>query len=442
MNLIKPTLRIRDLFDPAGGFHFESKWVLPQGDEPRFLTKTLMAGSPSVGQFTSEGDRERLVMRITGSGTDLDEERAERAAFGEALERLCSASYQDEQYVTATAAELGSRALDLDCIPRCSDKELAHPACPLVFPRKDQVIRWVRAVSLLDGKIVFVPAVMTYLYLRYAHPGERIWLPISTGCAAHTSLEKAVLSGIMEVVERDAISITWLQRLPLPRIEVDDLPSDLKPYWLALDRGSTMIQPSFFDATTDIGFPTVYGIQVCSTVPEATTLVSCSTALNPAEALAKTIRDMAHIRVAFRHRHSVPESWDEFTSIFHGAAFMARAEHASAFNFLLESKSVRRLSELSRRAEPWKGNDREQLTAVIQRLQALRLNVYAVELSTDEALRAGIRVVRVIIPGLQPLSVHYRARFLGHDRLYQCPQAMGHDVYRESELNSWPQAFA
>jgi ribosomal protein S12 methylthiotransferase accessory factor len=51
-------------------------------------------------------------------------------------------------------------------------------------------------------------------------------------------------------------------------------------------------------------------------------------------------------------------------------------------------------------------------------------------------------VVRVIIPALQPLSFSYRARYLGHARLYQAPRLMGHPVREEADLNPWPQPFA
>lgn len=442
MDPIKPTYQIHDLFHPVGGLNFKSNWVLPYGDEPRFITKTVMLRTPSMRRKASAAGQELPSIRLSASGTDLDEDGAETAAFGEAVERFCSGSHQAELFITATANELGDSALDLDAIPRCSKNELAHPACPLILPRKDQPIRWVRALSLMDGRVVFVPAVMSFLYLRFAHPAEHIWLPISTGCAAHISLEKAILSGILEVVERDAISITWLQKLPLPRIELNDIPANLEPYWSALRQGAASIQPVFFDATSDIGFPTVYGVQVCSANPHATTLVSCSTALDPAEAVAKVVRDMAHIRVAFRERHPIPERWDDFKDIFHGAAFMARAEQAGAFDFLLQSGATRKLHEFSKTSIFPRESDREKLAAIVDRLRRMGLNAYVVELSTDEALRAGIRVVRVIIPGLQPLSLQYRARYLGHDRLYQSPKAMGHPVHTESNLNHWPQPFA
>jgi ribosomal protein S12 methylthiotransferase accessory factor len=53
-----------------------------------------------------------------------------------------------------------------------------------------------------------------------------------------------------------------------------------------------------------------------------------------------------------------------------------------------------------------------------------------------------MNVVRAIVPGLQPLTFHYRARFLGHPRLYQAPARMGYPTRLEAELNAWPQPFA
>ncbi|MFC7479479.1 hypothetical protein ACFQX7_04670 [Luedemannella flava] len=70
------------------------------------------------------------------------------------------------------------------------------------------------------------------------------------------------------------------------------------------------------------------------------------------------------------------------------------------------------------------------------------MDAYVVDLTSDEALRAGMTVVRTVIPRLQPLSFSYRARYLGHPRLYRAPARMGHPTRSEAELNPWPQPFA
>jgi ribosomal protein S12 methylthiotransferase accessory factor len=409
-------------------------------DEPRIITQVVGLGAINQVWGHPEGPIKRgRRVSVDGTGAGLDADEALRPAQGEALERYCTAVYTKDQFLTATAEELGGEALDLDTIPRCSKTELADVRCPLVAPDKKAPIRWIRGLSLLDGRLVYLPAVMVYLYTGFVTPGERICVQITTGCAAYTSIERAVLAGILEVVERDAISITWLQELSLPRIEVDHLPQVIRRYWDCYQRSSTQLEYAFFDATTDIGIPTVYGLQVSPANKSATTLVSCSAELDPALAVAKVIRDMGACRIAFRRPRQIPKKWQEFTELFHGAAYMAQASQASAFDFLLCSEHKRPLSHI-RSLDC--GNDKQNLQNILEVFRRKKLQVYAVELSTDEALRSGIRVVRVLIPGLQPFSFHHCARYLGHQRLYEAPKLMGYAVLPEQKLNHWPQPFA
>jgi len=80
----------------------------------------------------------------------------------------------------------------------------------LELPKKNLPIRWVKGISLFDKKEVWVPANMVYLHIPYKSIGEKFWLPISTGCAAHVTMEEALLGAINEVIERDAISTLWI----------------------------------------------------------------------------------------------------------------------------------------------------------------------------------------------------------------------------------------
>jgi ribosomal protein S12 methylthiotransferase accessory factor len=50
--------------------------------------------------------------------------------------------------------------------------------------------------------------------------------------------------------------------------------------------------------------------------------------------------------------------------------------------------------------------------------------------------------VRVVIPGLMPMSSIHRARFLGHPRLYEYPKAAGFGALTEADINPYPQPFA
>jgi len=430
---------LAQLAQPMGGVFRPSVQVEPRSGEAKFSIRMVDVGKPSKGGGslvrTSGQHRPR---GITGVGTSLADDEALFLAHAEALERYATCVFHDEQFILATATELGREAMDLDTLPKCSTAELRHPNCRLVAPLKTVALKWVPAWSMLESRVVHVPASLVYLNVPLT-PAERIALPITTGCAAYTSYAGALMRGLLEVIERDAISLVWLLRLSLPRIEIDVIPEELEGAWRQYERASPKLEYLFFDATTDVGVFTVYALQIAHDDARVHTLVSCATDINPAVAIAKAIRDLTHLRTALRHERPIPSNWDEFVDVLDGATFMAQQSQAAGFNFLKRAPSRCALSRLLRGPTC---REEEALADVIGRFRGLGLDVYAVDLTTDEALRCGMRIVRAIVPGLQPLSFSYRTRYLAHSRLYSAPARMGQTTVTEPDINPLPQPFA
>jgi ribosomal protein S12 methylthiotransferase accessory factor len=432
--------RLLGLVQPQCGLFNSAVRLNSSPGDPRFSIAVARLNNlrPSSQGFGSASPHREEQNLLDGAGSGLEDSEANVRAIAEGLERYSTCVFDERQFIWAPAVELGDTALDLDTVARCSETELLHPGCPIKAPAKDKPIRWVWGISLWDGRLVWIPAIMVYLYMPALSEGERFWLPISTGCAAHTTIERALVNAICEVVERDAISLTWLCRLPLPRIELDSVPGWLLPY-LARNQKSAGIWQQFFDATSDIGVPTVYSVQEAPHNQNLATLVMCSTELDPAAAIAKVIRESAASRIALQTQKPAPADWDDFSSVSHGAVFMGRQEQGAAFDFLRHSTRRRRLSEMKDLST---GDTRQDLIHLIKRFRAKGMEVFAVDLSTDEAIRAGMRVVRVIVPALQPLSFSHRARYLGHPRLISAMSQMGYEERTEAEINPWPQPFA
>jgi ribosomal protein S12 methylthiotransferase accessory factor len=84
---------------------------------------------------------------------------------------------------------------------------------------------WIRGSSLTQGRDVFLPAqVVSPAYrkspLSQSIEEQRIWIPITTGLATWPTKDGAVRAGALEVIERDAYMIMWLNQLTLPRINL------------------------------------------------------------------------------------------------------------------------------------------------------------------------------------------------------------------------------
>jgi ribosomal protein S12 methylthiotransferase accessory factor len=84
-----------------------------------------------------------------------------------------------------------------------------------------------------------------------------------------------------------------------------------------------------------------------------------------------------------------------------------------------------------------------QLRSCLQALEKAGLEVLVVDVTLPEIADAGLSVVRVIIPGMIPLTHGQQHRCQGGRRLYRTPQLMGY-VDRETtedELNPIPHPF-
>lgn len=428
--------RLDSLVSDQGGLIGKVTRISRQGD--RIAVYASAMGELEHIQANIRSTTGRMTgVELSGGGGGLRPGLARAISIAEALERY-SSCVLPRTLIWAAANELGDRAADLGTFPRCSDDELAHPACPTVAPDPAEPMRWTTAWSLTGSKPVLVPATAVWLHIPAITRAERFTMPISTGCAAHSDIYQALLNAICEVIERDSIALTWLQRLPLPRIEFDVLPSALAMSCREMERNG--IRSTFFDATSELGIPTLYSVDDASDDARVRHVVMCATDFSPERAAIKMLRETASSRIALAAADPAPDSLDDFHSVFHGATYMGTADRTRAYDFLFGAgNGTRRFSEIP---DIDTGDPRRNLRLVLDRLASRHMDVYAVELTTTEAREVGFRVVRVIIPQLMPLAFTHRARYLAHPRLYDGPRAMGYPVHGEPDINPLPQPFA
>jgi ribosomal protein S12 methylthiotransferase accessory factor len=375
---------------------------------------------------------------VMGSGRALaDSEHARRVAIIEAAERYSAHDPRGTDYRWASAAQLQGQGLVVDTqrLPRCSAVEYAHPGCPVRPFDPDARIRWVRGVELVSGQPIWVPAVMATYALPDRVPAENFTFRISTGYAIHSDPAQALIGGICEVIERDAVALTWLQRLPLPLISAEAA-SPVLDYLRGGARRHFM-EPWLFDATTDLGVPTVYCLLIAEHDSRVRHVVGCAADRTLVGAAEKALAEALSVRASVRFAEP-PDSFADFAAVLDGARYMAGVERAEAFSFLTD-RARKRIASARGALSADSG---EALRELIGRFGPRGMQVIAVERSTRELREAGLTSVNVVIPDLQPMSLAPLAQFKAHPRLYDAPRAMGYPVCSEKELNPWPQPFA
>lgn len=362
-----------------------------------------------------------------------DPGRAKMLAVSEAMERYATMLADGAGWVTASASELGGDAMDLDLVPRCSPRELRNPHCPLRNAQKDDKLRWVPGTDMLTGGDVFLPVVMVYLGID-REPAECFWTPISTGCAAHTTVAAALVNAICEVIERDAVALTWLQRLPLPRLDGACVPEEAHAImrWCA-DRG---VRTHLFDATTELGVPTVYCAQTTRTGTLAAQLVASATDFDVPAAVLRAVLEAAGTRASIYSQGTAPPRYRDYSAVRDGAVLMGNRARRSVFGFLLGSAEER---PVSRPESVSFASPEGTLAYLLECLADHGVSVFAVDLTTRDLSELGLVAVRVIMPELQPMSLRPLTQYRAHPRLYRGPAAMGMRVLPESKLNPYPQ---
>ncbi|QSB04082.1 YcaO-like family protein [Natronoglycomyces albus] len=391
------------------------------------------AGNTHIGHHGVTETHGHTILSGTGRLLD-DAQLARHIAIAEAYERYAG-SFPTAELVRARASDLPGRVFDHSRLARCTTSEYAHPDNPFVPFDPAAQIRWRRGVDLYTNEPTWLPAVLTG-YGIHAEPNERICFQISTGHAVHSDPVRALLSGLMEVIERDAIALTWLEKLPLPPVHHSAYSAHVR-YLLEAGR-RRFLTTHLFDATTDIGVPTVYVLQQSAHDRQGRNLVGASTGRSLAEAAEKALIEVFTIRQLLHSTapDQVDATWND---IMDGARYMAQPQRGVAFEFLTDGLDQRLV------IEPGPGLPEDPLTAlrqILSRLRELNMAAYCADLTTAELRRVGLCAVAVIVPDLQPMSLHPRSQFRAHPRLAEACARMGYPALSEKEQNSWPQPFA
>lgn len=395
------------------------------------------AGAPAFFHYYAEACNTRAFgchqnFALTG-GASTDRGRAAAKAIGEAVERYCAALFDPAAFPLCSRGQAAFRCVPPDRFALYSAAQYDTEGFPYERFGDDSLIRWVESIDVSTMEAWHVPAAMVFVpYYPDRTAGEcSIVQPISTGLACHGSLPEATLSAACEVIERDAVTITWQAGLAPPRIQLEDLPpmgSDLVERF-----GRANLGISLFDITLDHGIPTILAVAHGKSLDAPALAFAAATHLNPLEALRKSLEELAHTsRLARQLKHGPPLSPQPgFRNVLgqhdHLRLYVdERHEHLADFLFgSTQQKSFEELVDLST------GDLGADLRVLAQRLHALGHQFLCVELTTPDVKEVGLHVVRAIIPGFHPLFMGHERRALGGRRLWIVPQRLGYRGIRE-----------
>ncbi len=397
--------------------------------------RNLATGSPDAVAL-------RTGLRRRSSGKGRTDEQARASALGESIERYCGELQGDEPSRTASLRELGDDAIHPNaCMLFSRDQQAAASARPAPvmddglrrsadgageppvppFLPPDEPIQWTPVWSLGEECRRWLPTALLY-YSRSVR-GARYCFADSNGCAAGNTLEEAVLQGLLELIERDAASIWWYNRVVRPRLSESALRGlgclDAVARYRTLDRDAWLL-----DLTNDVGVPVLAAVSRARHGPERV-LLGLGAHVDPAIAAERALSEMDQMLAAAQVLDADPDASTELSTWLREASL---ADHP----YLAPGPSP-----VPRSADgmltPPSEDDVAHATARCRRaLAALGLDVLLLDQTRPDV---GVPVVRMIVPGLRGL----RPRF-APGRLYDVPVRLGwlSRPRRESQFNPVP----
>jgi len=253
----------------------------------------------------------------------------------------------------------------------------------------------------------------------------------------------ALLAGVCEVVERDAVMIVWWNQLPAPEIVVEP------DTWLGriIEERFSIPNVSFrlFDVTTDVRIPTVLCVATEERDNGCSLTLGASARTDPSSAALKALLEAAKGRHTQRlqtrlHGPLQIQEYGQLRCLEDHARLYARHDMRHALNFLLDGHRRVRLSDMP-------VIDGEEvamrLRGCVRALTAAGCHPLAFNLTPPDVAEAGLCAVKVAVPGMVDLNGWHSFRAQGVDRLYAVPVRMG---YRdapatEEDLNWFPHPF-
>jgi ribosomal protein S12 methylthiotransferase accessory factor len=381
-----------------------------------------------------------------GGGAATDRRRAAAKAVGEAIERYSSAIYDIEELPLCAEADA-----PFDCVAPSefalySQAQYDDPGFPWVPFDVDTSVRWTSCIDAVTGRPVHVPAARIYMpYTYYIGTGDApIDQPISTGLACHMSYELAAVTAICEVVERDAVMLTWQAMLAPPQIRIETLSDE--NYDLVQRFESTGASVAMLDITLDHGIPTILSVLRGGAPGAAALVVAASSSLDPEVAAAKSLEELAHTRRFSQYARTWiaplepdPPDYECVADQVTHLAFWADPANTGLADFLFSSSRRVEFDELTSHAT---GNTEMDLERLISMVSSVGERVLIKDLTSSDVADLGLAVVRAVIPGFHPLHMGFKTRALGGQRLWRVPQRLGYPgISLESGDNPAPHPY-
>jgi ribosomal protein S12 methylthiotransferase accessory factor len=359
--------------------------------------------------------------RAENGGKGITPLHGKVSALCEAIERHSGYFHGDEERVVASYSQLRGEAVHPNDCLLFDERQYAnraawnatHSSFQYVCDPFDEnaVTSWTPVWSLTEQRHRLLPTGMLYFDVPAELGGGGSLSADSNGNAAGSSVEDALLQGLLEVVERDAVALWWYNQTRAPGVDLDSFGvrwiDELRAVYAALNRDVWVL-----DVSSDVGIPTMAALSRRTDGPREDVMFGFGAHLDPQVALIRALTEMNQLMPAVVAAGDGGDyDWSD-----PDAVHWWRTATWDGMPYLRPDPAVRPRTPADYRHVPTT-DLHQDITEVRGRLEGLGLDVMVLDQTRPDV---GLPVVKAIVPGMRG----FWARF-APGRLFDVPVRLG-----------------
>ena len=309
----------------------------------------------------------------------------------------------------------------------------------------DSEFLWIQGTSLASSKKIYVPAQTVSSAWVSSPEGKKepsIRNTNTIGLATWPTSAGARLAGALEVIEREAYMVMWLNQLTLPRIAFAPLAETsaaLTQFAKSCER--YRLRPHIIKLLTDAPTHAVCVIieDLSATAPRFTFGLKAHRSL--IQAVEKASSEALRARTGVRWHFSSKNVWDAtmpVKDIGHRERlyYWAIPENATRLEFLISGKEEN--AELT----AWdKDSEEQHLSRIVSWCKASGFEIVSVPLTTSAVNPTPLHIEMMVLPELQNVYLGEPVQAFGGTRWKDVPEKLGYKA-RKTPFADAPHPFS
>ena len=450
-------------YQPRGGIrqvvtYFRSGGAMPLyvGHSEYYDFDSVVAGLTEIPGLSSQF---RNSMFGGGKGSDIAGMFI--SATAETVERAVGALgyfLEEENLVYGSFRELTAGGLNCvgpDELCLFADEQFGKPG--MLFDRftEDIQLRWIRGNRLLSQAETWIPAQIVLPYYQRVHGESLIGYSTTGGLACHINAKEAILHGVMELIERDAVNLHWNCRRRPTLVELDTEP--LHPSLHRLLSLSSSLPANFrfyLHETEFVEAPVVTVIGFSPSFNRYSYYAGGGVGFDLEEAMHYALSEYGQSEGTLKTLLVAPD-WElaksatrifgigekvkteEINHFFKIIAYYGYASNAEKLEWYLSENPVVKLSHSNRK--PYRTTN-DRYNRILEILTRHAVDPIVFDLTPSHM--GQLKLIKVYSPTLTPPYVQ-SLPLLGNKRYYELPQQLGwsENLLTYSDLTVDPQPY-